>query len=161
MVRGWLNAWVSNRVTVDIRSRLFEHFQALSLSFFDRRTVGSVMSRMTQDTGALYEVLVDGIPFTRPYPPGHARLRTRWPLYAVGMYVVAYCPVRYELWILRNSERWVTMSVGALAIITILEAAGRRKSEGWMLPTAEELEADPDSLTYLNLGPDAAVAPSR
>jgi ATP-binding cassette subfamily B protein len=62
MLRGWTNAWISNRVTVDIRARLFAHFQALSLSFFDRRTVGSVMSRMTNDTGALYEVLVDGIP---------------------------------------------------------------------------------------------------
>jgi ATP-binding cassette subfamily B protein len=62
MLRGWLIAWIGNRVTVDIRSRLFEHFQALSLSFFEKRTVGSVMSRMTNDTGALYEVLVDGIP---------------------------------------------------------------------------------------------------
>lgn len=63
MLRGWINAWIGNKVTVDIRSRLFEHLQALSLSFYDRRTVGSVMSRMTNDTGALYEVLVDGIPF--------------------------------------------------------------------------------------------------
>ncbi|MGI8922933.1 MAG: ABC transporter ATP-binding protein [Fimbriimonadales bacterium] len=63
MLRGWINAWIGNRVTVDIRARLFEHFQALSLSFFDRRTVGSVMSRMTNDTGALYEVLVDGVPY--------------------------------------------------------------------------------------------------
>ena len=62
MLRGWLIAWIGNKVTVDIRARLFEHFQALSLSFFEKRTVGSVMSRMTNDTGALYEVLVDGIP---------------------------------------------------------------------------------------------------
>jgi len=63
MLRGWINAWIGNRVTVDIRSKLFQHFQALSLSFFEKRTVGSVMSRMTNDTGSLYEVLVDGIPF--------------------------------------------------------------------------------------------------
>lgn len=63
MLRGWINAWIGNKVTVDIRSKLFEHFQALSLSFFEKRTVGSVMSRMTNDTGSLYEVLVDGIPF--------------------------------------------------------------------------------------------------
>lgn len=63
MLRGWINAWISNKVVVDIRAKLFEHLQALSLAFFDRRTVGSVMSRMTNDTGALYEVLVDGIPF--------------------------------------------------------------------------------------------------
>jgi ATP-binding cassette subfamily B protein len=34
MLRGWINAWIGNRVTVDIRSRLFEQLQALSLSFF-------------------------------------------------------------------------------------------------------------------------------
>ena len=34
------------QVTVDIRARLFAHLQALSLSFYDRRTVGSVMSRV-------------------------------------------------------------------------------------------------------------------
>ena len=38
----WLIAWIGNKVTVDIRARLFEHFQALSLSFFEKRTVGSV-----------------------------------------------------------------------------------------------------------------------
>ncbi|GIV02728.1 MAG: hypothetical protein KatS3mg015_1558 [Fimbriimonadales bacterium] len=62
VVRFWTNAWLGKQVTMDIRNRLFEHLQALSLSFYDRRTVGSVMSRMTNDTSALYEVLVDGIP---------------------------------------------------------------------------------------------------
>ncbi len=57
-----LGAWLGNKVIIDIRGRLFKHMQALSLSFYDRRTIGSVMSRMTQDTGALYDVLVDGIP---------------------------------------------------------------------------------------------------
>lgn len=57
-----LGAWLGNKVIVDIRGLLFRHMQALSLSFYDRRTIGSVMSRMTQDTGALYDVLVDGIP---------------------------------------------------------------------------------------------------
>jgi ATP-binding cassette subfamily B protein len=60
--RLWLNAWLGNKVTVDVRRKLFEHLQALSLSFYDKRTIGSVMSRVTNDTGALYEVLVDGIP---------------------------------------------------------------------------------------------------
>lgn len=62
MVRLWLNAWLGNKVTIDVRTQLFNHMQRLSLSFYDKRTVGSVMSRVTNDTGALYEVLVDGIP---------------------------------------------------------------------------------------------------
>jgi ATP-binding cassette subfamily B protein len=62
MGRLWLNAWLGNKVTVDVRTQLFNHLQRLSLSYYDKRTVGSVMSRVTNDTGALYEVLVDGIP---------------------------------------------------------------------------------------------------
>ncbi|MEJ5170966.1 MAG: ABC transporter ATP-binding protein, partial [Fimbriimonadales bacterium] len=49
-------------VAVDIRNRLFQKLQQLSLGFYDKRNVGSIMSRMTNDTGALYDVLVDGVP---------------------------------------------------------------------------------------------------
>lgn len=62
MCRLWLNGWLGNRVTVGIRSKLFAHLQSLSLGYYDKRTMGSVMSRVTNDTGALYDVLVDGIP---------------------------------------------------------------------------------------------------
>ncbi len=57
-------AYLSRGVAVDIRTRLFHKLQQLSLSFYDKRNVGSLMSRMTNDTGALYDVLVDGVPIT-------------------------------------------------------------------------------------------------
>lgn len=57
-------AYLSRGVTVDIRTRLFHKLQQLSMGFYDKRNVGSLMSRMTNDTGALYDVLVDGIPIT-------------------------------------------------------------------------------------------------
>ena len=49
-------------------------------------------------------LLVDSVPFTRAYPPGHAKLRTRWPLYLLGMFTVAYLPVQHELRALHNSS---------------------------------------------------------
>lgn len=55
-------SYLGMRIAVNIRSALFEKLQALSLGFYDRRNVGSIMSRMTNDTGALYDVLIDGIP---------------------------------------------------------------------------------------------------
>lgn len=64
MARGRNVAYLSQGVAVDIRTKLFHKLQQLSLSFYDRRNVGSIMSRMTNDTGALYDVLVDGIPIT-------------------------------------------------------------------------------------------------
>ncbi len=33
---------------------------------------------------------IDFLPFTRPYQPGHAKLKTRWPLYAVGAFAFTY-----------------------------------------------------------------------
>lgn len=62
MARGRNVAYLGMKITVAIRHSLFEKLQSLSLSFYDKRNVGSIMSRMTNDTGALYDVLVDGIP---------------------------------------------------------------------------------------------------
>lgn len=62
MSRGRNVAFLGMKITVDIRRSLFEKLQALSLAYYDRRNVGSIMSRMTNDTGALYDVLIDGVP---------------------------------------------------------------------------------------------------
>jgi ATP-binding cassette, subfamily B, bacterial len=62
IARGRNVAFLGMEVTVAIRHSLFSKLQRLSLGFYDKRNVGSIMSRMTNDTGALYDVLVDGIP---------------------------------------------------------------------------------------------------
>ncbi len=62
IARGRNVAYLGMKISVAIRSSLFQKFQSLSLNFYDRRNVGSIMSRMTNDTGALYDVLIDGIP---------------------------------------------------------------------------------------------------
>jgi ATP-binding cassette subfamily B protein len=55
-------AYLSMSVVIDIRTQLFNKLQQLSLAFYDKRNVGSLMSRITNDTSALYDVLVDGMP---------------------------------------------------------------------------------------------------
>jgi ATP-binding cassette subfamily B protein len=62
MARGRNVAYLGMKIAVSIRHSLFLKLQSLSLSFYDKRNVGSIMSRMTNDTTALYDVLVDGIP---------------------------------------------------------------------------------------------------
>ena len=52
-----LGAHLSN----DLRIKLYSHLQWLSLRFFQKRSVGSLMSRVMTDTQALENVLVDGI----------------------------------------------------------------------------------------------------
>lgn len=58
VVQGWLAAWVGNRITHDIRCQLYEHLQYTTLSFFDKRQMGTVISRVNQDTTELQRLLV-------------------------------------------------------------------------------------------------------
>ena len=57
----YLLSVTGQRVLFDIRSRLFRHLQRLSLSFFDRESIGRIISRLTSDVSALNEVLTQGL----------------------------------------------------------------------------------------------------
>lgn len=59
ITRGRLGSWLGNRIAFELRSRLYQHLQWLSLSYYDRRQIGSIMSRVTRDTEALYDFLVN------------------------------------------------------------------------------------------------------
>lgn len=48
---------VGQQVMVDMRMKLFGHIQRMSLSFFDRNPVGSLLTRLTNDIDALNEFL--------------------------------------------------------------------------------------------------------
>ena len=43
-------------------------------------------------------------------------------------------------------------------VIVLLEVLGRRRALGWKLQSDVDQETDPERLTFLNLGPDAAMA---
>ena len=52
---------VGQEVLYDLRTRLFEHFQRLSLSFHERYTSGRVVARLTSDVEAIAELLETGV----------------------------------------------------------------------------------------------------
>jgi ATP-binding cassette subfamily B protein/subfamily B ATP-binding cassette protein MsbA len=52
---------VGQKLLASLRSRLFEHFQRLPVSFFDRRPLGDLMSRVTNDVDTLNQLLSQGI----------------------------------------------------------------------------------------------------
>ena len=49
----WLTSTVGNRVTGDLRVRLFEHLQAMELGFFTRTKTGVIQSRLQNDVGGV------------------------------------------------------------------------------------------------------------
>jgi ATP-binding cassette subfamily B protein/subfamily B ATP-binding cassette protein MsbA len=52
---------VGQSVLADIRVRLFDKFQTLPLGYFDKRSVGSLMSRVVNDVGTLNQFLSQGL----------------------------------------------------------------------------------------------------
>ncbi|HSV65173.1 MAG TPA: ABC transporter ATP-binding protein [Mycobacteriales bacterium] len=52
---------VGQAVLLELRRKVFDHFQRLSLAFHERYTSGRVISRLTSDLDALQELLDDGL----------------------------------------------------------------------------------------------------
>lgn len=50
--------WVANQVVHDLRVRLFNHLQRLSLGFFARVPSGDLVTRLTLDTSAIINVII-------------------------------------------------------------------------------------------------------
>ena len=59
---GFLNLQgrIGQEILLEIRRRLFRHFQKLDVKFHDRYTSGRVVSRLTNDIDAIAELLVNG-----------------------------------------------------------------------------------------------------
>lgn len=61
LLQTWLTATVGNAVTGDLRVRLFEHLQAMELSFFARTKTGVIQSRLQNDVGGVSGVLTNTV----------------------------------------------------------------------------------------------------
>lgn len=62
-VHSWIVAALSAKVTRDIRAHIYRVLERLTLRFYDKRQIGSIMSRVTSDSDRLQGVLVDGLPY--------------------------------------------------------------------------------------------------
>lgn len=59
--QSYLMGAVGNRVVTDLRARLYEHIQRLSLSFFSKTSTGVLMSRIANDVGILQRATSDSL----------------------------------------------------------------------------------------------------
>ncbi len=60
-LQGYLNAAVSQRIVLSLRKTLFEKLQRLPISFFDTRTHGELMSRITNDIQNVSSTISDSL----------------------------------------------------------------------------------------------------
>jgi subfamily B ATP-binding cassette protein MsbA len=56
----YLSEWVGGRFIVSLRTALFRHLHGLSLGFFERRSLGDMISRLSDDTEEIEELLLSG-----------------------------------------------------------------------------------------------------
>jgi ATP-binding cassette subfamily B protein len=61
VAQTWLTSTVGNRVTGDLRVRLFDHLQAMQLGFFTHTKTGVIQSRLQNDVGGVSGVLTNTI----------------------------------------------------------------------------------------------------
>jgi ATP-binding cassette subfamily B protein len=57
----WLVGDVGQRALMDLRFRLVEHLQKVSMRYYDRASAGRVMSRVTNDVEALNNIVTGGL----------------------------------------------------------------------------------------------------
>jgi ABC-type multidrug transport system fused ATPase/permease subunit len=61
ILHGIIMVGVGQRLIADLRAELFTHLQALSMAYHDRHRVGDLMSRVTNDSEAINQVLSNGL----------------------------------------------------------------------------------------------------
>lgn len=59
--QSYLMNYVGQRVIIDIRKAVFEKLQRLSMSFYDKHKIGTIMSYVTNDVSALQSAMVDNV----------------------------------------------------------------------------------------------------
>ncbi|MBV8993975.1 MAG: ABC transporter ATP-binding protein [Pseudonocardiales bacterium] len=57
----YLGAWIGENFLHRMRTRVFAHLHTLSVSFFDRRPLGDLLSRLIGDVAAIESVVLSGV----------------------------------------------------------------------------------------------------
>ncbi len=63
IIGGFMRADISSQTSKDIRAQLFHHVQYMPIRFYDKRQIGSLISRFTNDADRLEMFLLFGLPF--------------------------------------------------------------------------------------------------
>jgi ATP-binding cassette, subfamily B, bacterial len=61
--KGHNVAFLSANIAKDLRADIYRALEHLQLSFFDKKQLGAITSRVTQDTDRIWGFLVDGVPY--------------------------------------------------------------------------------------------------
>jgi hypothetical protein len=91
------------------------------------------VSAMTVLLVELLAQTIHHVPFTRPYLPGYAKLKTRWWMYVVGLVAFALVPARLELRVLDKPLALLEVVTSIAIAIAALDVRGRRRPGSWLI----------------------------
>jgi len=60
-VQSYLGAWIAQRISFDLRNRLYNHIQHLSFSYHDRTQTGQLISRCIEDVSSIQQFTGSGV----------------------------------------------------------------------------------------------------
>ena len=60
-LRWYLMSYMGQKITYDLSTEVYAHLQKLSMSFYDKRQTGAIMTRVTSDVGRLQGFIVSGL----------------------------------------------------------------------------------------------------
>jgi ATP-binding cassette subfamily B protein len=63
VINGRTIAYLAGNIAADLRSAVYRAIEFLQLSFFDKKQVGAISSRVTSDTDRVWGFLVEGVPY--------------------------------------------------------------------------------------------------
>ena len=119
-----LGIWVTSRIVGDLRRRIWESLQRLSLSYFDRVQVGQLMSRINNDTGSVQQLLTDAVPFFLPNVLRMVGAVTIMAFMNWKLTIIVLIPspamivARYYFWpVIRKLDRRLWQTVGRLNVV--------------------------------------------
>lgn len=92
------------------------------------------------------------MPFVRPYEPGHAKLKTRWPLYLLGVYLFSYVLERVEKACWSDSTSFTILLICLAATIVTLDVIGELRARRRSLDPPVEFAADEGRIAVLDIG---------
>jgi len=63
IINGRTIAYLAGHIAADLRSAVYRSIEFLQLTFFDKKQVGAIASRVTSDTDRVWGFLVEGVPY--------------------------------------------------------------------------------------------------
>src|SRR5207249_179148 len=90
----------------------------------------------------VFVLTLRSVPFTRPYRPGHAKLKTRWPLYLLGSSAFGNLLATIQAPLAHDWRLFVIILALTAAVLVALEWTIRRTGQHWSFGSDDDVEED-------------------